>query len=1162
MKFAEIPANILTFRVKQTDAQAAALTEQPVSSVVPCATRPGNFEIGLKDALAIVKPVVEADTRRLNSELFSGGAILAQLVNPAVDGSIEVQIAFFTGDCLDMGDVEVGIDEYVERAYPKITSQKTPGDKLYEVLAKRCSYTQDGQAFFFLVAGAAIDGALRSKQQEGKEENQEEPGANDLQEETDGDTLDSVEVNSSPRVEPTRRNSFCIVGDRIRFVATQTQRPDGKPIYIATRLTKRKTESDRALRLARGKLTFVDWTQAGQIQALTRAQMSALTQDAGSYLSRWDEFVSIEGELLLEQARAVGALQYSSMTTNLDGTVTVRIDHASDSALKALAAKSVESVELAEELPEYLVNLQLTFAQFVGGIEKAAADEAFFGKHRNQRNEAALHFDVAEYDAEARSLTLNTEYLPNAGTFILSLAGHVAQIKRRLFARRAILEGRAANPQLGLLLEEKGEIARTRPPSNIKPLTAFVSDKVFRNPPTDKQREAIDVALNTPDIALIQGPPGTGKTTVIAAIIERLNEIADKRGASIKGVVLLTGLQHDAVENMIDRLSLNGLPVPKFGRRSGNDEDEYTRFEGKLNEWCGSRAAALRAKNPQLSEIEQESQIKNLCLQYLRAPSRALALSLAQLISKLGILILGEDCARQAAYLVRKLSLEERLSDDAKPLLEAVRQLRHRPESFADDGPERAVDALDDLHDVLDAHERDCLDRASSWRNEDGVPPFLGEVEALKKRLLARFAAPPVFRVEKQNEEIMDLAEEAMRRIRIAGFSSKDARSAALSEFLAELESNPYGMIGAVSDYAYAFAATCQQSVNRQMQKQKGIGAVKSAEEFQRLEYEYVIVDEAARVTPPDLLVAMAQGKRIILVGDHRQLPHIVDEDVITKLSTDDEDDLLAEEGKVERDEAEWSKISLFEHMFVTRLPALEKHDGIPRRVTLDRQYRMHPVLGNFVSRNFYERFDKPGGQTEAFGSGRPESDFRHALPDTDGKPAIWLDVPLGKGKHERVGTSWIRRAEATAIAHQLQAWLNSTEGQGLSFGVISFYKAQAELIKRQLGTVTDDGKKLRIGTVDSFQGMEFDVVFLSMVRTLPPNWHPRSDDEELQARGLFGHLCLYNRLNVAMSRQKKLLVVSGDSGLLRSDLAMRHVPGLVDYLRLCEIEGRVLACR
>ncbi len=46
------------------------------------------------------------------------------------------------------------------------------------------------------------------------------------------------------------------------------------------------------------------------------------------------------------------------------------------------------------------------------------------------------------------------------------------------------------------------------------------------------------------------------------------------------------------------------------------------------------------------------------------------------------------------------------------------------------------------------------------------------------------------------------------------------------------------------------------------------------------MEYEFVIVDEAARVSPRDLMVPMAQGKRIILVGDHRQLPHIVDDDV------------------------------------------------------------------------------------------------------------------------------------------------------------------------------------------------------------------------------------------------------------------------------------------
>jgi hypothetical protein len=77
--------------------------------------------------------------------------------------------------------------------------------------------------------------------------------------------------------------------------------------------------------------------------------------------------------------------------------------------------------------------------------------------------------------------------------------------------------------------------------------------------------------------------------------------------------------------------------------------------------------------------------------------------------------------------------------------------------------------------------------------------------------------------VEKQNDEVIALAEFAIQRIKTAGQSAKNKKSAALAEFLAELESNPYGMMDAVSDYSFAFAATCQQSVNRRMQIQKGI---------------------------------------------------------------------------------------------------------------------------------------------------------------------------------------------------------------------------------------------------------------------------------------------------------------------------------------------------
>jgi hypothetical protein len=1295
MNFQDIPSNILTIRMKLTDSSATlALKEQPVFSVEPNRTRPGEFEIRLRNSVVFAQPAAEADIRRLDLELASGRAMLAQLANPAADGSIELQIAFFTGECLEMGEIEIGVDEYVEDTIARLEHRKNKlkGDGLHKRLSQLCCFQQGGREFFFLIAGPAIDGMLKTEteREENGQDKVREPGATEDPEDSSisvglESDLDDGRLPQKPQ--PNRKNSFCVTGDEIRFVATETPDPDGGSIFTVTRLTQRKGGADRALRLATGRLTFVDWTRVGRIRAIAKAQMAALTGDEGSYLKKWDEFGDLEGEMLLEHAREVDAIQYGNMEQHRDGTVTVRILHASDSALKALHSGDVPAVELVEQIPVYLENKSLTFKDFTCRIEQEEDDKKARGRRPGQQDENR-RFDVLRYDATSKTLTLASESLPTgSGTFILSLAGDIAQIKRRMQARRSILEGRSANPQLGLLIEQGGRIAATRPPRRIQPLTAFVRNKVFQEAPTVMQERAIDVALNTPDIAIIQGPPGTGKTTVIAAILERLNEMADKRKATIKGQVLLTGFQHDAVENMIGRLSLNGIPfVPKYGKRSGSQEDGFSAFERNLEEWCRQLAAELRERNPQIDEIERESAVRNLCLQYIQAPTRALAVELVDRIATLGVAILGEAFMHRTTSLAGHFASEGQSDDRSDRQLYAARRLRVRTETFADDGPERATDALDDLRDVLDEGERALLDAASLWRREDGEPPFLDDLAKLKKGLLLRLTAPPIFRVEKHNDEVIALAEQAINRIRDAGLSSKDRRSAALAEFLSELESNLNGMRDAISDYSFAFAATCQQSVNRQMQRQKGITG---DDPDQQIEYEYVIVDEAARVSPRDLMIPMAQGKRIILVGDHRQLPHLVDEDVIERLSEDDAEDLLARETTVEHDQANWSKISMFEHMFIERLPELEELDKITRCVTLDTQYRMHPLLGDFVSRNFYERFNKK----ERFKSGRPASDFSHDLPGTDGKAAIWLDVPASKGKHQRSGTSWTRPAEATVIAHQLRDWMKSASGlcsslnlseedffdiesfasklqererpiddwlasqlssdtrtkisaylqqngsltelrdfmkkdlekvisqvpvfdidrfegvalrveirdllkespQGnnmvrlnrllledayplhlrrrpLSFGVISFYKAQAELIRKQLGGITNDDKRLRIGTVDSFQGMEFDVVFLSMVRTIPEAKFVQAIKaktgekgeawtDEMEARVSFGHLCLYNRLNVSMSRQKKLLVVAGDSSLLKSALAEKFIPGLVDFLELCETERRDLPC-
>ena len=1118
MNFQDIPACILSIRVKPTT-KTPALQEQPVFAVEAKLSRTDEFEIRLRDSVVFVRPVVTADIRLLNAELASGRSLLAQLASPAADGSIELQVAFFTGDSLEMGDVEIGVDEYVENGLAKMRLGEK-GKRPYEVLGQICCFQQGENAYFFLTAGPAIDEELK---------------------------LDVDEAPREVRAEPTSKNSFGITGNGIRFVVTEKIMPGGNSIFIASRLKSKRNDPDRALRLAKGRLRFVDWTQAGQVQILAKAQMTALTQDDGSYLKKWDEFGDMEGELLLKQAREVGSLQFEGMTQRRDGTVTILITQASDSSWIALEKGAVPEVELVDELPDYLKIENFSFKDFAGGIEQS--DEL---KRREERS----YFNVVGFDKETRVLTLKTETLPrDSGKLILSLAGETAQIKRRMAARQAILEGRAANPQLGLLIEEQGQIARTREPQKTPPLTAFVRKKVFRNDPTVMQEKAIEVALNTPDIALIQGPPGTGKTTVIAAILERLNEIADKRGTRIKGQILLTGFQHDAVENMIERLSLNGIPVPKFGKRSGAADDDYSAFERNLEDWCSKLAAELRERNPRIAEVEQEREIKNLFLQYIQAPSRPLAGSLARKIASLGVAVLGEGGMRRAENLAKNLTREEKLNEDSSQWLNAARRLRVQSESFSDDGPERSEDALEDLRDVLEENERELLDAASLWRSEDGPPSFLADLAALKMKLLVRFSSPPVFRVEKQNDEVIALAEFAIQRIMTAGHSAKNKKSAALAEFLAELEGNPYGMMDALSDYSFAFAATCQQSVNRRMQAQKGMTG---SDLNKSMEYEYVIVDEAARVSPRDLMVAMAQGKRIILVGDHRQLPHIIDEEVARQM----------EEGEGAQDENDWLKKSMFQHLFSARLKTLEEYDGITRRVTLDKQYRMHPLLGSFISRNFYERFDP----MEQFDSGRPVSDFAHALSSTNGKPAVWLDVPAQIGRHQKDGTSWTRPAEATVIVRKLNEWMSSDAGKGLSFGVISFYKAQAGLIRKQLRNIADDDKKLRVGTVDSFQGMEFDVVFLSMVRTMPNRESIEACKRRVISKGetwtdtreaqfCFGHLCLYNRLNVSMSRQKKLLVVVGDTGALQNQLAEDFVPGLVDFLQLCRREGVVLPC-
>lgn len=113
-------------------------------------------------------------------------------------------------------------------------------------------------------------------------------------------------------------------------------------------------------------------------------------------------------------------------------------------------------------------------------------------------------------------------------------------------------------------------------------------------------------------------------------------------------------------------------------------------------------------------------------------------------------------------------------------------------------------------------------------------------------------------------------------------------------------------------------------------------------------------------------------------------MPHLIDEEVTRALEGDDSSSPPVD--------VDFVKKSMFEYLF-NRLKKLEEKDGIKRTVTLDAQYRTHPLLGDFVSNNFYYKHN------EGYRSPLSASHFEQYLQGIENKAAIWINVPNSQGR-------------------------------------------------------------------------------------------------------------------------------------------------------------------
>jgi hypothetical protein len=271
--------------------------------------------------------------------------------------------------------------------------------------------------------------------------------------------------------------------------------------------------------------------------------------------------------------------------------------------------------------------------------------------------------------------------------------------------------------------------------------------------------------------------------------------------------------------------------------------------------------------------------------------------------------------------------------------------------------------------------------------------------------------------------------------------------------------------------------------------------------------FDLLILDEANKVRLSEALPLLRLAPRWLMVGDHKQLPPVLDE---SAAAFDDEADTARE---AVRDS------SFFELLW----------EAVPDacKIMLGEQYRMAEPIGSYVSRASY------GGRLAT----SPQiAHMRSPLPWPFNRNMVWLQIT---GRERKSGSgSLSNRAEIAAVGAVVRQ-MQQLGLDGLRTAVIAMYQDQVAGLRSELRTVRIPG--LAVDTVDAFEGEEADIVIISLVR---------SNEEER-----IGFLKKAQRLNVAVSRAKKLLVVVGDPATVTGSEGRSLYTPLLEHIRS---EGRV----
>lgn len=337
------------------------------------------------------------------------------------------------------------------------------------------------------------------------------------------------------------------------------------------------------------------------------------------------------------------------------------------------------------------------------------------------------------------------------------------------------------------------------------------------------------------------------------------------------------------------------------------------------------------------------------------------------------------------------------------------------------------------------------------------------------------------------------------------------------------------------------------------------------------IRFDTVIMDEASKATPPELLMPLCFGRKSIIIGDHRQLPPML-------YDKDFKETLQALGDKKSADLSELIDKDFTETSQFKRL-ILNPKVSPTIKSTFNTQYRMHKDI-NDVIKQFYED-DESGGLECGLSSkymdspdlDNPESryhGFSHEGFINDRVHTIWVNVNAPESSD---GTSKVNLTEVEAMKRVI-AYLKHCHGfneymkhwdtlksdtkrrQEKEIGLISFYGKQVNNIKSKVKPYAQKlGIPIKLNTVDKFQGMERNIIIVSTVRS----------DRALKADGTTrknrdpGFAKSPERLNVALSRARRLLIVIGNIEFFSSIKDREGKPLYLNAINEIRKTGRII---